>query len=276
MELSKRQRPSTQLIHISDWLPTFAHLAGVEIETPIDGHNVWNVLAAEEDSPRKEVLCNLDDDVPYASLISGEWKLVKGTTSKGIYDDWLGDIDVTERHPDFSNYGSMILRSDAGQVLSSYSYNTNNEVESQANFDEIRDLRKFGRYSCNGIEEPNKSSKQKCNPSKNPCLFNIHDDPCEKINLASNRSDVVEEMLQRIEYYRKQSQPPRNRPADSRANPGNFNNTWTWWYDELNLTESSSVSTQIQFEFWLIFMGISVLFLVHGWIVKYDNNGINR
>lgn len=51
---------SHQLIHISDWLPTLVHIADVKVYRPIDGHNVWDAVSNDSDSPRNEVLVNVD------------------------------------------------------------------------------------------------------------------------------------------------------------------------------------------------------------------------
>ncbi|KAJ6648070.1 Arylsulfatase B [Pseudolycoriella hygida] len=46
--LKNRERTSNQLFHISDWLPTFAALAGVTVDRPIDGKNIWEALSMQK------------------------------------------------------------------------------------------------------------------------------------------------------------------------------------------------------------------------------------
>ena len=63
-------------IHVTDWFPTFASLAGASTEKskPLDGMNVWSTVSTGAPSPRKEVLYNVD---PLGGALSvGNWKLV--------------------------------------------------------------------------------------------------------------------------------------------------------------------------------------------------------
>jgi arylsulfatase A-like enzyme len=63
-------------IHVTDWFPTFASLAGASTEKckPLDGMNVWTTVSTGAPSPRKEVLYNVD---PLGGALSvGNWKLV--------------------------------------------------------------------------------------------------------------------------------------------------------------------------------------------------------
>jgi len=63
-------------LHVTDWLPTFAMLAGgsTEKSKPLDGMNVWETISTGAPSPRKEVLYNVD---PLGGALGvGNWKLV--------------------------------------------------------------------------------------------------------------------------------------------------------------------------------------------------------
>ena len=56
--ISKKGRVSYDLIDVTDWLPTFYHLAGGDvtaIQNKIDGMNVWDTIARGKKSPRTEV-----------------------------------------------------------------------------------------------------------------------------------------------------------------------------------------------------------------------------
>ncbi|MBX3444326.1 MAG: arylsulfatase [Planctomyces sp.] len=64
------------LIHAVDLYPTLAALAGASTEQckPLDGADVWKVIARGEPSPRAEIVYNVE---PFrAALRQGEWKLI--------------------------------------------------------------------------------------------------------------------------------------------------------------------------------------------------------
>jgi len=68
------------LIHAVDLYPTIASLAGAPMEKckPLDGMDVWSTVAEGKESPRTEILYNLE---PFrAGIRQGDWKLIWRTT----------------------------------------------------------------------------------------------------------------------------------------------------------------------------------------------------
>jgi arylsulfatase A-like enzyme len=66
----------TGLIHAADMLPTFAALAGASTAKckPLDGVNVWDVIAKNTASPRNEIVYNVE---PFRGAVrQGDWKLI--------------------------------------------------------------------------------------------------------------------------------------------------------------------------------------------------------
>lgn len=243
--LKRRQRVSNQMIHISDWLPTFAKIAGVNVDGPIDGKNVWSALSYDLKSPRREVLVHYDQATPYMAYIADNYKIVSGTTYKGAYDRWLSKpIDTDEQNATFGDhYSEAILSSSVGQVLSKYSRThktqSQNEVQNDMEIisnEEIVEIRSKAQVTCNGHMPPANNSNQACNPIISPCLFDIFSDPCETTNLAKQFPDILMKLEAKLNYYGRIAQPIRNKPADPRCDPANFGGIWTWWYDELNTT----------------------------------------
>lgn len=232
--LQNKQRVSTQLFHISDWLPTFANIAGVKVEQPIDGKDIWAALSLGTKSPRNEVLCNLDNDIPYSSYIRDQWKYVNGTTLRGVYDGFLWEnFTRTERYPGMKNYGKSILRSDVSQALAPYSKSSLTNIQ-------IEILRKQAQVSCGYNPLLPESSPLSCNPLRGPCLFNILNDPCERLNLAVINPDVLKMMETHVKKFINIALPPRNKPSDERSDPRNFNGTWVPWFDVLGLADHDS------------------------------------
>ena len=95
-----------QPIHIVDVFPTLTGLAGVSTNEskPLDGLNVWPVIAQGAASPRTEVVYNLE---PFRAAISqGDWKLVWGIVvpSKvelfNLKDDPSEQMNLADRNPE--------------------------------------------------------------------------------------------------------------------------------------------------------------------------------
>lgn len=66
-------------MHITDWLPTLITIAGGSIpKENIDGFDQWNTLRNGKESPRTEVLLNIDEESWYnEALIIKDWKIIK-------------------------------------------------------------------------------------------------------------------------------------------------------------------------------------------------------
>lgn len=231
-------------------MPTIIYLAGGRITDPsLDGVNQWPSLCHGEPSPREEVLINLDQLAPYRSLIIGDWKLVNGSSLKGVYDTWLGDAnDRTEANEalagdDYddhdcsgagSGYGETVVASLVSEVLSAYPSECGPLSVQRA-----EQLRSQSEWTCNGVPH------LKCDTQKGPCLFNVVQDPCERFNLAKIYPEVVHCLGERLEYFEGVAELPRNRPDDRRSDPRYFNETWTFWFDDLGLDRDPHALTEL-------------------------------
>jgi arylsulfatase A-like enzyme len=94
------------IIHVVDLYPTLADLAGASTAKckPLDGVNIWDVIAENKPSPRTEVIYNVE---PFRGGIrQGDWKLVWRAlipTSVELYnlaEDPYEKNDVASAHPD--------------------------------------------------------------------------------------------------------------------------------------------------------------------------------
>ena len=98
-KLPKLNYDNNQLIHATDWLPTIVEgIAGLELDKVkwrLDGYNVWSTITMDSESPRKEILINLDPPhqkfIGQAAIRSGDWKLVTGMPNCSLHKEYDGD-----------------------------------------------------------------------------------------------------------------------------------------------------------------------------------------
>ncbi len=230
-------------MHITDILPTLGARAGFVIAEKIDGINQWDTISDEGSSKRKEVLHVTDPIDNYSSYMLDEWKLVNGSSFKGEHDEWLGDPG--ERVLSDGEYLKQILSSQVQSTVKIFNVSISNET--------ILNLRQKATVKCSENETLHYLwENYTCNPLESPCLFNVKDDPCERLNLANVYPDILKNLQRNLQLHISQSVPPRYKSADSKCDPKNFNRTWTWWQPD-----SSGAITQYKFS--LIIMIFSVI-----------------
>ncbi|CDQ88642.1 arylsulfatase I [Oncorhynchus mykiss] len=194
--LRNKRRVSKALMHITDWYPTLVGLAGgnVSLTEGLDGYNVWPTISEGKESPRLEILHNIDplhrrtglppsgsgqeaqhlwDTTVQAAIRVGDWKLLTGDPGHG---DWVPP-----------------------QVL--------------ANFP--------GSWWT--------LERNTGGTGKSVWLFNITGDPYERSDLALQRPDVVKQLLARLAYYNRTAVPVRFPTDDPRANPDRNGGAWVPW-----------------------------------------------
>ncbi len=102
-------------LHMVDWLPTFARLAGASLEgvLPLDGRDAWSTLAEGKPTPHEYILLNVEPTKTRSqgrgAVRSGQWKLIlHGDPSGSGAGAQLFDLskdrgeknDVAAGHPD--------------------------------------------------------------------------------------------------------------------------------------------------------------------------------
>ena len=176
-------------------------------------------------SPRKEVVTSLDNIDQYAGIISGDWKLVNGTTMQGIFDGFLGDVEKVLISSEV--YTNVVLSSKVSKILCEPQKRDNQKVLSAKKISKLRDL---ATISCNEKKNP----INVCNPLQFPCLFNIIDDPCERNNLAKKFPEVLKKLVEQMNTLVKNSVPSRRIPfTDPNCDPNLHNGTWSSWVSEI-------------------------------------------
>ncbi|KAG9281164.1 arylsulfatase I [Astyanax mexicanus] len=190
--LRQRRKVSKALVHITDWYPTLMSLAGGNMSWTegLDGYNMWETLSEGKESPRLEILHNIDplyvqarhgsvraghgiwNTAVQAAVRMGDWKLLTGEPG---YGDWTPP-----------------------QMLGNFP---------------------GGWWELERHAEPRKSV----------WLFNISGDPYERYDLAEQRPDVVKQLLARLAFYNRTAVPVRYPPEDPRADPSLHGGAWGPW-----------------------------------------------
>ena len=197
---------------MSDLLPTLASAAGIPQISNIDGISHWNSLVNGEKLARSDILNNIDLTIGYSSYMRDGWKIVNGTTNNGSFDGWLS----TANEYKFS-HGKSYVNYLKGKIHSLFN------ITMEEN--QILKLRNSATVNCNNLNNIN----IQCIPLKDPCLFNIIDDPCEMKNLAKIFPLKLLEMQKHLEQYILETIPTRRHSADPNSDPANFNGSWNWW-----------------------------------------------
>ncbi|KAM9496737.1 arylsulfatase I [Clarias gariepinus] len=190
--LRRRRKVSKALVHITDWYPTLVSLAGGNVSQlhKLDGYDMWETISEGKESPRFEILHNIDplyvlsrhgslrgghgvwNTAVQAAVRMGDWKLLTGEPG---YGDWTPP-----------------------QVLGNFP---------------------GGWWDLERHAEARKSL----------WLFNITADPYERYDMAEQRPDVVKRLLARIAFYNRTAVPVRYPAEDPRADPSLNGGAWKPW-----------------------------------------------
>nr|XP_047912961.1 arylsulfatase I [Anser cygnoides] len=199
--IKRKRRTSWALVHITDWYPTLVSLARGNLSNVpgLDGYNVWPAISEGKESPRTEILHNIDplynhakygsledgfgiwNTAVQASIRVGEWKLLTGDPG---YSDWIPPQTLT------------------------------NFPGSWWNLERLTD-----------------------GPRKSVWLFNITADPYERYDLSEQRPDIVRALLLRLAYYNRTAIPVRYPAENPRAHPDFNGGAWGPWAGEDDVDE---------------------------------------
>ncbi|XP_014609673.1 PREDICTED: arylsulfatase B-like [Polistes canadensis] len=252
--INKSKRVSNQLMTIVDWLPTLLSAAGLNKSklNKIDGKDLWENIVENRNSPRTEILINIDDISDYAAIRYKNFKYITGNV--GV-DDWLGESGKPSEEFGFppAYNPNQILQSKAGIALAgvmttreiiesrrkrrnvSVANDTKKEFQKKIlTADQLLDLRKKAELKCNVKKE----DIIKCDTLRAPCLFNIVNDPCEMINLAESKPQILALLELAILKHRFTVVQPSNQKKDILGNPLLYNNTWISWGEIENTSKN--------------------------------------
>nr|ATE50184.1 glucosinolate sulfatase 5 [Psylliodes chrysocephala] len=236
--IQKPQRVSNHLIHVTDWLPTFYSIAGLnKTQIPnIDGLDMWESISKDKESPRTEMVYNIDTIRKWGAIRQGDWKYIYGST-RTKKNSWFGndgkkkeysyDVDQILTSKTATAFAGLI----ADQQINDKNSNRKKRRELKIiDKNDIETLRTQATVTCGPFNFEDQQEENKCNLQL-PCLFNIKQDPCERVNLAKSRPNIVRKLEKLLLDYSKNILPALNKDRDPRVNPINWNNTWSSWLD---------------------------------------------
>ena len=209
-------------MHVSDLFPTLLGVAGLKLDTNklnLDGVDQWEVINKGGDQVRKE-LVDIDDVAEFGAYILFPYKLVNGSALNGEYDGWLSSKN-NNGDSDPMSYASLVMNSLTSRAIRDTQQTTRLTV------DNIFKLRQKATVNC-----CNEITKTNCDLTKAPCLFNLHDDPCEENNLAEEKPEILTLLLKKYNEVKKIVIPTRRQPSDPACDPKYFNNNWQWWQED--------------------------------------------
>ncbi|XP_038067025.1 arylsulfatase B-like [Patiria miniata] len=190
---------NTQLIHVSDWLPTLVRsVAGGQTNgtKPLDGYDVWQTISQGAVSPRTEILHNIDPMFDYAEITHEDQALLDSLPGDQRFD------------PGFR----AAIRVGDWKLLT-------------------------GSSGCPFWRRPPESPDlipiQSCPGSSSNAiqLYNIRYDPRETCNVARDHKELVLKLLQRLQFYQSGAVPANFPATDSRANPLLHGGLWMPYLD---------------------------------------------
>ncbi|XP_001606377.2 arylsulfatase B isoform X1 [Nasonia vitripennis] len=211
--LARPGRLSEATFHIADWLPTLLRAAGgyVNATGKIDGLDAWEALADDKESPRRVVLHNIDDVLGTAAISVDQWKLIKGSTYRGRWNQWYG--------PSGRDYPYDVEAVAEGCLVAKALKRLGRGLDRG----KLVELRNQATIHCG--EQPQQPQKA-CNPLEAACLIDVRADPCERRNLADEQPDVVRRLEEELARLNASAVPPGNLPWDSQADPALWDHTW--------------------------------------------------
>ncbi|XP_022191942.2 arylsulfatase B [Nilaparvata lugens] len=226
--LQSNSRVSTQLMHLTDWLPTLYSAAGGDVEDlpkELDGYDMWTSLSQDLVSERDELIVNIDEIKRYGSIIFAEnstsesqtlYKLIVGKAHSNNYFTLLDLQQSPKYDPD------SLLNSQTYKAIKKLGKTSNNSQE-EINAATILKLRREATVTCPSMEEVANCS--------GICVYDLTNDPCEQNNLSerSELQSLIATFKNRYESLFKSVTPQLPIVMDPRANPALHNYTWSIW-----------------------------------------------
>lgn len=228
-----RGRNISAMVHVTDWLPTLANIVGGKAmggpgtglpalvtadQAPypgwigngtyaVDGYNVWDAINNGSPSPRTVILHNIDPIANQSAVRVGDYKLLVGASGGAWYP----------------------------------------------NPDDMEDVQSYQAARRTGLWGSAYAMNDAYVPSTGPLagaeigLFNIKDDPYERVNLAPSNPDIVAKLSAELDRF--PGVPCRYPNPDPSANPNlpGRSGAWAPWREDPTLEEGTSAAAQYRY-----------------------------
>ncbi|KAM7289691.1 arylsulfatase B-like [Ixodes scapularis] len=214
--LNNSRRVSSQLMHITDWLPTLYSAAGGNVEDlgSIDGVDMWEALRTGTESKREAVVHNINGRFNYSAIRDGDYKLIERTFRISLYDQRFETVGGKRPYDDLD---TLMNNSTAANALRAF----------------------YKKKHLKYRENWRRDAKIDCGKKTSTVdihqgiyyLFNIKEDPCETENLAKKpeEAEVLQDLKLKIECSKAREVTPLNKPADPAGFPEYHNGVWDHW-----------------------------------------------
>ncbi|KAA0186806.1 hypothetical protein HAZT_HAZT002130 [Hyalella azteca] len=270
---------SNRLVHVTDWYPTFMHLAGMSDPQGIDGLNQWEALNnASLSDARDFFVYDLDETNGIRAAVRwGRYKLIVGDPGPSSWSPPTHIQEVTpaqeeakttneELHANsifsttFRKAGKRTKRTDAAFMRMAVEYFTDRLMdmkdilkpssrltESRASNENRRDATHVSgdRVQKDKVLQEELKRRYRLSSGANlrlsdfktvqdivvanvtMQLYDVLDDPDERLDLAKVRTDVVHLLLARLQDELPRYHPREVYPDAILAAPDNYGGTWS-------------------------------------------------
>ncbi|CAG5896344.1 unnamed protein product [Menidia menidia] len=239
--LRRRRRVSRALLHITDWFPTLVGLAGGNISQSrgLDGFDVWPTLSEGKESPRQEILHNIDP------LHRSPPEKAPGPRAKAPPASSSEDPKTKKKK---KKKKKKTLKQKPNKKSSFKLKSSKKPGVSKTAAIRVGDWKLLTGDPGHGDWVPLQMlptlpgrwwnlersllPPRPAPAPKNIWLFNISADPFERQDLANRRPDVVQLLLARLSHYNRTAVPVYFPPDDPRADPNRHGGAWGPWVGE--------------------------------------------
>ncbi|XP_055333762.1 arylsulfatase B-like [Paramacrobiotus metropolitanus] len=208
--LPKRGRITSQLFHVTDWLPTMYEAAGGDVNQlgdkpgDLSGISQWNSLYNGLNyGPRTELVNNIDGTnnqyaMIYQDTYGGLYKLIGGEIFDNSFLGWYRTPGTSDNDP---------------QTV-------------------------WTPLAVDCVFPPG-VEVSKCAPHLSDCLFDLVNDPCELNNIAASYPSMLKTLKDKIAVYNTTFFPSRKVSYDPASDPGKYwDGIWVPWKDPVEVIDN--------------------------------------